>query len=71
MTVLMMLVAWATTSFLFTWFWGAAISRVGDDPADAIAKALPLATSPLLLLPREHHGGLGGQQPEGESLLQV
>ena len=36
MSVLLAVVAWAGISFLFTWFWGAAISRVGD-PADASA----------------------------------
>jgi hypothetical protein len=34
MRVLLTIVAWAAISFLFTWFWGTAISRVGD-PADA------------------------------------
>lgn len=36
MIVLLTLGAWAATSFLFTWFWGTAISRV-TDPADASA----------------------------------
>jgi hypothetical protein len=34
MRVLLTVVTWAAISFLFTWFWGTAISR-GDDPADA------------------------------------
>jgi hypothetical protein len=36
MSVLMTVGAWAAVSFLFTWFWGAAISRVGE-PTDASA----------------------------------
>ena len=34
MRVLLTVIAWAAISFLFTWFWGAAISRVSDS-ADA------------------------------------